>query len=137
MIIWYGRMIIRPYQPEISLQARKDQMNLLKFASVMGLLGLISTPAHAVREAALDGHWMGYGQSGGPIPIPYPVIADIVGTKNRRFTVNIVLPAVQRPLTLDGTVSESGEVNFLTRDGEFHFDAHGKLATIQPGPPGS
>ncbi len=115
-------------------------MNRLRFPALIGLIGLmglIAGPAHAVREAALDGHWMGFGQSGGPIPVPYPVEADIVGTKNRRFMVNVLLPAVQRSLKVDGTISDSGNVNIQGRDGEFHMDAHGKLAIVQPGPPGT
>jgi len=70
-----------------------------------------AAPASAQKDAlTITGHWIGFGQSpSGPVPIPYPVVADISPLNgHRRFSVTLELPALQQGLTISGTVAASG-----------------------------
>jgi hypothetical protein len=98
----------------------------------------VAAPSRAAQNEALTltGHWIGFGQSApSPIPIPYPVVADISPLdQNRRFTIALELPAGQQGLTISGTVAASGNVNIEGGDAGIHFSAHGRFVEVGPGP---
>jgi len=92
-------------------------------------------PAQAMGAADIAGHWMGFGQSSNLPAVQdsfFDVFADITPTKNRRFSIDLLLPAVQR-VTIDGTISESGNVNIEGKGGGIHFNAHGKAIAMGDG----
>jgi len=97
----------------------------------------LAAPGRAAQNDALTltGHWIGFGQSApSPIPIPYPVVADISPLdQNRRFTIALELPAGQHGLTISGTVAASGNVNIEGGDAGIHFSAHGRFVEVGPG----
>ncbi len=89
------------------------------FCLVAGLAGLFSNGS-AASSAPQDmrGVWSGFIQAG--TNPPEPVRTEITSQVNRRFTGFVAPPDPVQPITIEGTVSASGKVNFQGESSDGH-----------------
>lgn len=98
--------------------AMRDELQIsMKVAARLGLVlavcitGLMNTgSATSTTPQDMRGVWNGFIQAGNDPP--EPVRTEITSQINRRFTGLVDPPDPVQPVTIDGTVSASGKVNF-------------------------